>query len=423
MPRQNDIDLDSSPHDTVNGTSLAHKLGQPTQLFIDNSVVLKKLNLEQKPQPAMKLERPVLIGEHPWEMTHQPLDGSVTRCVALYGTVFYDPTQNRHRMWYQSRLNTHHNHQIPELQLTAANKNQDKENYNRNVEVWDLSLYAESDDGINWERPNLNQCHFDGDKHNNIFADFHSVSVILDLDEENPEKRYKAIGFIRRLGGIYKCSSPDGIHWSKPQRATERKNEGAFNVCYVPHLGIYVAGSIERSPNPRYTFKSWNGKPGRKRVGVTLITDGNDLSNWKHRTVIYPDLRDHPNTQFYGMTPFVYGDTLLGFLHVFNNDDPGPANDGGPIQAELIYSQDGKDWHRLEDRTPVIPTGPDGSTDGGMITMTANGTCLHNDEIITYYSSSSGGHGDMGQERSASLSRATWKRDRLLAMVAGNTEG
>ena len=363
------------------------------------------------------------MGEHPWEMTYHPLDSSVARCVALYGTVFYDPLEKQYRMWYKSRLNTHHDHTIPELELTEEKKNRAKEGYNRNVEVWDLSLYAESKDGTNWERPNLGQCHFNGDNRNNIFADFHGVSVILDQEEEDPQKRYKAIGFIRRLGGVYKRNSPDGIHWSTPQRATDRSNEGAFNACYVPHLGIYVAGSIERSSDPHYTFKSWSGKTGRKRVGVAQATDSKDLSNWTHRTFIYPDVRDHPNTQFYGMTPFVYGDMLLGFLHVFNNTGPGRGNDGGPIQAELIYSHDGKEWHRLDDRTPVVPIGPEGSTDGGMITMTGNGTCLHNDNIVTYYSSASTGHGGLGDERNYSLSRATWQRDRLVAMQAGDTEG
>lgn len=123
------------------------------------------------------------------------------------------------------------------------------------------------------------------------------------------------------------------------------------------------------------------------------------------------------------MTPFVYDDTLLGFLHVFNNTGPGPANDDGSIQAELIYSQDAKVWHRLEDRTPVIPVGPDGSADGGMIMMTGNGTFTHNDEIVTYYTSANTGHGALVKEKDFGISRATWKRDRLVAMQADNTEG
>lgn len=393
------------------------------ELFIDNSGVLKQLNVVQKPQPANKYTKPVLMPERPWEMSYHPLDSGVGKRVYVYGTVFYDSLQKQYRMWYMSRMSTRHNHGIPELELTGEEKNRNEKDYNPNEEVWDLALYAESKNGINWERPNLGQCHFDGDKRNNIFGDFHGVSVILDREEKEPQKRYKAIGFIRRLGGIYKCYSPDGIHWSKPQRATERRNEGSFNVCYVPHLGIYVAGSIERSSNPRYTFKSWSGDTGRKRVAVALATSSKDLSDWKHRTVIYPDVKDHPNTQFYGMTPFVYGDMLLGFLHVFNNTGPGPANDDGPIQAELIYSRDGKKWHRLDDRTPVIPVGPEGSTDGGMIMMTANGTFLHNDKIITYYTSANTGHGALIKDRNIGISRATWKRDRLVSMQSGDTEG
>ena len=386
-------------------------LGQPSQLFIDDDVIMKQLNVAQKPQPAKKRAAPVLMPERPWEMSYHPLDSGVGKRIYVYGTVFYDPLQEQYRMWYMSRMGERNKFAIPELGIPGKNEHSD------------LALYAYSQDGINWERPNLGLYEFDGNTRNNIFGDFHGVSVILDQEENDPEKRYKAIGFIRRFEKIMICCSPDGIHWSEPEPAAERNNEGSLNACYVPHLGIYVAGSIERSSDPRHTFTSWSGTTEGKRVAVALTTGSKDIGDWIYKTVIYPDKKDHPNMQFYGMTPFVYGDMLLGFLHAFNNTGPGPANDDGPIQAELIFSRNGKEWHRLEDRTPVIPVGPAGSTDGGMIMMTANGTFLHNDEIISYYTSANTGHGAFIEGKNFGISRPSWKRDRLLAMQAGDKQG
>lgn len=114
--------------------------GQQSQLFIDTSVIQKQQNLMQKPQPAKKGAKPVLMAECPWEMSYHPLDTSVGKRVYV-GSVAYDTLQNQYRMWYMSRMDARHNHQIPELQLITENKNRNQEGYNRNFEVWDLSLY------------------------------------------------------------------------------------------------------------------------------------------------------------------------------------------------------------------------------------------------------------------------------------------
>jgi hypothetical protein len=141
--------------------------------------------------------------------------------------------------------------------------------------------------------------------------------------------------------------------------------------------------------------------------------------------VIYPDDEDPPSTQFYGMTPFVYGDNgiIFGFLHAFDYMGPGPTNDDGPIDAQLVYSRDGRTWHRLEDRSPVIPLGPEGAFDGGMIIMTAVGTALHGDELVAYYNGRNYGHGGTNKDSLFSIGRVSWRRDRLVALQADVERG
>jgi len=88
--------------------------------------------------------------------------------------------------------------------------------------------YAESKDGIHFERSDLNLYDFDGNKKNNIvfqgsdensFAS-HNFAPFLDSNPNaSEEERYKAVGGHRRSDGsgreLYAFSSPDGIHWKK----------------------------------------------------------------------------------------------------------------------------------------------------------------------------------------------------------------
>jgi len=388
------------------------KIGYKTQLFVDDYIIHNRHGLERKAQPCTKMDKPVLVPDPsaPWEYDMKGTEPMGRGRVFIYGTVFYDPSVELYRMWYMTRMSDAHNCKIPELDLPGENIH------------GDLTAYATSRDGIKWTRPNLGLCHFNGDPDNNIMLDFHGATVFFDPQETDRNKRYKAVGFIRRYHEIRVAYSSDGINWSAPVHATDRYNEGALNGCYVPYLGCYVAGSIERSSDPLYSFKNHRGDVRGKRVALGLATGSKDLNDWVSRTVINPDIIDPPNTQFYGMTPFNYGDNnmVFGFLHVFHVTGAG-VNDDGPIDVQLVYSRDGKQWHRLEDRRPIIPLGPKGSIDGGMIMMTANGAFAHNDELIAYYSASTNTHGNSSNEY-YTIARASWPLDRLVAMEAGQDE-
>jgi len=390
------------------------RIGHTVQLLVDDTLIHRRQGVVRRVQPATKMDRPVLAPERPWEFSYRGESGDpgIGKRIYVYGTAFYDPLQKQYRMWYMSRMSYGHKHKIPELNLPGGKNGH-----------WDLTLYAESKDGIEWRRPDLGLVHFDGSGKNNIMLDFHGASVILDQEEPDPNKRYTAIGFLNRLNAIRMCHSPDGIHWSKLQPAGDRRNEGAFNVCYVPHLDCYVAGSIERSRDPRRVYKDFRGRQRGKRVAVALRTEGKDLTRWEGKHFIYPDDKDDPNTQFYGMTPFVRGGLILGFLHVFHYGGPGPGNDDGPIDVQLAYSRDGRTWHRLEDRRPVIPVGPKGSFDSGMIQMTANGAFMHDDEFIVYYTAANTTHGALVKDKNFTIARASWPRDRLVALQAKDKAG
>ncbi len=94
----------------------------------------------------------------------------------------------------------------------------------------ELTCYAESADGINWERPILNLFEFDGSKQNNIVwigQGNHNFTPFKDTNPDcKPEAQYKALA--SHEGGLIAFQSPDGIHWSliQPEPVI---TEGAFD--------------------------------------------------------------------------------------------------------------------------------------------------------------------------------------------------
>ena len=96
--------------------------------------------------------------------------------------------------------------------------------------------YAESRDGLHWEKPILNVCDYNGSTENNVIVVPSMVGCPFDnfmvFKDENPacppEKKYKGIMSLDRDGvhGLYVLFSGDGIHFSYGDVVTTK---GAFD--------------------------------------------------------------------------------------------------------------------------------------------------------------------------------------------------
>ena len=78
--------------------------------------------------------------------------------------------------------------------------------------------YAESADGISWERPSLGLVEFEGSKDNNIIWDGIGTTTFAVFLDENPDcepdARYKAfVAGTPNRKGLYPLGSPDGLRW------------------------------------------------------------------------------------------------------------------------------------------------------------------------------------------------------------------
>lgn len=164
------------------------QLANTRELFIDNYLIESSQNIENK------IGAPVSGGvaikfEKPWE----------GRFSGAYVSVVFDG--NHHKMYYRG---------------TGLSNDIFKQ----------VTCYAESKDGITWNKPNLNQFKVGDYTSNNIvllgdeLQASHNFSVIYDNRPGVPQtERYKAVGGVastskRIKRGLYRYISADGIHWA-----------------------------------------------------------------------------------------------------------------------------------------------------------------------------------------------------------------
>ncbi|MBW3598136.1 MAG: hypothetical protein KY475_12790, partial [Planctomycetes bacterium] len=189
----------------------AVELGSRRELFVDR-FLLETV----KDGAALRLQKPepqelVLTADEPWEGN-----------TSAYFTIFQDG--DLYRMYYRGS-------HFDEATKQAAHR--------------ELTCYAESKDGVHWEKPKLGLFEFKGSKQNNIVWDGLGAHCFTPFKDENPacppETRYKAISR-GSPKGLYAFQSPDGIHWKLMQEAPII-TKGAFDsqnlAFWDPHIQKY----------------------------------------------------------------------------------------------------------------------------------------------------------------------------------------
>lgn len=309
-------------------------LGPGPHLFIDDHLIAESTNLGRTTHQPEKLPEPVLRKEEPWH--EQPL---------MYLKVLHDPDKHLFRIWYNVK------NPGGGGPVTAY-------------------AYAESTDGLHWERPNLGIIEVNGSTANNLFktGGFGPGLVVDDGPNcPDPARRYKTILFGSFVdgrvvfhrpdapSGLCVSFSADGIHWTDyegnpvlkwypPDSPNFAKAVGDINDCIWDPLRhryilIYKMYSV---PGDGY-----GDTPAQRRlVGQST---SKDFIHWTEpRRIIVPDPEEEGEEQYYGMRPMVRGEQYIGFLRVLRDDLP--ADEGGPVRGigwtELCTSHDGENWQR-----------------------------------------------------------------------------
>lgn len=333
------------------------------QLFVDEFLI-EETNLKPEYHMAKKYEgNPVLYPETSWEK-----EENAVACPKS-GGVWYDEQDKKFKMWYEATWLKH-------------------------------MCYAESDDGINWIRPELDIAEgtnkiltYSGyDKYNTFGGNVNylrpdSTTVFIDYNCPKDEK-YKL--FLRNPGGVMPgivAVSGDGIHF-RDFRLTPDYVEDRSTIFYNPFRKKWV-----------YSIRSgWNYRSRRYRECDNYL-DGaswneNEIKNWMccdEFDTPNPYIGDKP--QLYNVDCVGYESIMLGMFQIMY----GPENDiceanGVPKITELMpmYSRDGYNYTRPCRDSIISASMYKGSWDRGYIQSVGGILIIHDDELWIYYTGFAG---------------------------------
>ncbi len=201
--------------------------------------------------------------------------------IQFSGAVLHDegPFGGKYRMWYYAEyLGSNPDWTGEKARLMSYYK------YN-----WSIApvCYAESEDGVNWFRPSLDQLMFKGSKDNNAFnlPEPCTLTVNLMRDDEDPDpaRRYKMVYEVLSLGPtptdtmaenaqFHTAVSADGIVW-KDFRNPLSPDCYLENSSLYKHNGLYIVNGHTRSDHVHSEGGALMGRQGYAFVSP-------DFDNW-----------------------------------------------------------------------------------------------------------------------------------------------
>ena len=130
---------------------------------------------------------------------------------------------------------------------------------------------AKSDDGYNWQKPELSLVKYNGSTRNNLVdmlaGEHHIVACVVYYEPEdpNPDRRFKAIIETTKYPNLFAVMfSADGLKWQEAERqlevpACEMSGGTKFNGCYYlsGHGGKHFGALRQMVMFVSYDFEHW----------------------------------------------------------------------------------------------------------------------------------------------------------------------
>jgi hypothetical protein len=332
--------------------SLEPHTNSNTHLLLDPRVVAEATDARLVPGPVSKeAANPLFVEDRPWEV----------RFDNLYANILYD--DGRFRCWYNPFI-------VDEVEANTPSEQRATIRYVPTLREMGL-CYAESVDGLHWEKPSLGLVEFAGSMHNNILLRGpHGCGVFRDDADPDPARRYKLLCVREENHEMAVAVSPDGLHWSTPESCPEMAAVGDTHNNTLWTGNRYVA-----------VTRLWS-QGVYKGVRVAGRAESVDFRHW---TPAEPVLQGMDDThQVYAMPVFRYGDGYLGLPMIFDTV-------ADRVWPELAWSADTVYWQRLAPGMPLIPLGGDGAWDWGCI-FAAVTPIIGDDGTLLYYGGSDNVH-------------------------------
>ena len=368
-----------------------------------------------------KKNNPLIEGATPW-------DGGG---VGIHGSVFKDPIDGK---WKAYLVGT-----PPKFHGVDPKRPWMSENHAYRV----LCLY-ESDDGVNWMRPELNLHAYDEHKQTNIlFSLKNGVAAYPSIFIDPKNKEWPYLMFVLREAwghpghgtppqgnGFYRYRSKDGRKWEPLGKVkgpmtgdlgmVQRSLTGDGYICY------YRLGG-RRQPTDHVPV--WEDT-ARRTVMRAVSRDGQKWEQDK-AMILTGDERDHRDTQYQECVPTKVKGGYVGLITVYN-----PITQ--VFYLRMAASRDSRRWW-YPDRVPCLDNPPLGDWGGGMIWQSQN-LIVQDDRLYVYFGGCEGPHRQLidsrapavdvnHQERiisqgahfipfNSALCRASWRFDRMYALVS-----
>ena len=271
--------------------------------------------------------------------------------------------------------------------------------------------YAESDDGYNWEFPELGLYDLDGSTANNALfgSDYFMIHSLFRDPTAEPPERYKAIERQKGDEILFGAVSPDGLRWTRKEepllvvgKPLDTQNIAAFDEDTGEYLAFLRGGyerrrSVTRTGGP--AFGNWHAP----RYVMTI--DGQDVVDEDLYTNCYCR---SPGSRRHLMFPTIY--------HRLSST----------LDVQLATSIDGWLWERPV-RQPIITREAD-DEEYGAIYACPNLVPVGDDWGVmchaVYQRHDGGGRHLSAEERPKSEYRwALWEPDRLMALEAPDEGG
>jgi hypothetical protein len=308
---------------------------------------------------------PIMVADRPWE----------GRAIQLHGTVLPG-----FRMWYSS--------------------------FNKE---WDLHqvLYADSSDGISWNKPNLNNR---GD--NALLGGVNAGNVSLLNTPLDLDKTYKLMAFQNpAFWGYWSTSGTDFTPY--PEDPLFQNGNDVAHFYWDSRLQRYGGTAKEKAL-----------VAGVYRRSVRFLYS-DDFIYWAlHPNLLTPDaIDDQLNTGFYthlyGLPVFLMGEQYVGLLWVFRARDISGLT--GKVDVQLVSSHDGINWIREDGGRPaILELGRKGEWDRGQI-YTSLQPIRVGDELWLYYSGCNLEHGSSLYDTVCSIGLSKVDYDRLASLTGSGT--
>jgi hypothetical protein len=396
------------------------KIDSRRQLFVDDYLIAASTDVRRTLHQLRKHPaNPVMAGETAWE--------GGPRWGPVLAYVLRDDQTGRFRLWYRSRVK-----------------------YQANGRTYsDPNLYAESADGLHWERPNLGLYEWEGSKDNNIILQAGDMRGLIH-EPHDTAAPWKGIWEHKSAGlspdgvtrdGYYLYTSQDAIRWERaflsvPHGARRAPSgDGARqSPLPLPRLGdtghvrwdsmleTYVCdakGTVPREGGDKVLTAGQPGGDGHHRFRLQMESD--DLIHWSRpRVVAFPDQRDLDagTIGFYGLLGTNYESLWIGYLRT-HRLDPWKR-----VDVQLAVSRDGRTWSRACDREVFLPLGPEDSWEPDYSEINHAGPILVNDKLWFFYRGSIlERHRGTGPDLQKGLGLATLRRDGFASLTAGANGG